>query len=1392
MKLIQTPKRAPKYRRTVFLTGVVLAILSLQNKSYDQNGISGLWDVLPPPSYSFLPDIVVVHGFVPSMLNMNSRHDHHLHSYSRFETKTVRTYTTEQNADTTMLLLDSDADANNNTSLVDSTQIMETLWSYVNNLQRARNSHGEMKAVYSFARYLRSNRYGGKQFEYSEDDGESHNNSNISLTEALERTLIQAIRQAGESNDYNIILRLISGSIIFANNHPILTPRIFGEALAAMSKTMANASKVKSIWNTMIGDPRNDSLPDIRINEVDGAPLPSFLKSPPTAFELNTYIKSMASLGKSKACIDVYRSHCARELRGSKMHLSDIYIQPDAYTISILLSILTNSISRDQKMCDPVDFPMMKRKMMPKDMRNMEPDEGIFSAPESLLSKMEMLTYSTCWQWNTAIELLGTLPDDDHGASESGQRQIQWRTNHVYSALLKLQDKAQDLCNKSTNSPRCHKNGSELTMSILDDMIRHEVIPDAVTCTLAINAMGLAIASANNPPSGKSRTNALYDKNGDNLAVSFLEEMKSNPKLPKPNQYSYSAAIKACARLKDHRTALRLLEETRSDHCNTENVIKDSRLKGSDATVAPPNTWVYNAALLSLNNNKRNTRKQMTKRWRNKHIEKNWNKRNKEMNQKERTNVAMRLLFQMKNDHQQYNWSTRPDTITYNTILSVGSFPHQYEMNESVNETEHVSTPIIDALSLIDQMKLEGIPRDTTTYCNAIDSSIDSKDLMDILTTFLNDSSFLHRKSQKSRRDAMATIFNTCLYALTARRDFTKFKRALELMFENEIPINDETLSVVIYAIGENERELSLVNFIQLMEKIEGHHSNTDPSFDELFESIELFEDNRAIYKMPRLSDYHYTQAINIYLRENNFTNAYTILSRMRAKGISPSTSCMEGFALAYAQSAMDVSSQEKIRTKPNIENAADMSLSRASSAYKISMALRRPRPSTLGKVARACAQTGQWKLCRALLRSIHNNLLTTEEGEASIVINSQLLQTIRGIHSNILRECAKQGSVYAALHYTNDIQEFSKQFREKIKTGGQTVERRSKFADHLSDEDDIFQNLRSITDIPSSKANIGMQPNDWMSVIQAASKSGHWRVCFNTLQFLRPYVEKTKLKNRNDEDDNTNDERYNQLTFALYTVMRSLESHLQDAWAVRVIEDWIEWSGRQPRIESTLSAIRVLSAKGRVEEIWNVINICLQDNLSTSILRNKSMSYSELLYVNTVTALHTNGLYDDADEFFVNGIEGRILPFNYFRENGQFVLDLHGLNVALAHSAVRIAMRQQAATLAEEGAPQCNMMIITGKGRNSEFHLRPILRPEVQRMLLEEFYPPLNTISVPGNTGALTINAEDIEAWQQQQRQQKGIRMLKLAAVLKNLSSQERLKRIISLKLESENNEID
>ena len=1309
---------------------------------------------------------LMVDGFLPQSLHQNSRQFDSLCSRHRSTIKASITRrcqgpknTRKGGKNTVRLLVQTDTGANNDS--IEEREVMETLWSYVNNLQKARKTKGQTKAVYSLATYLENNTFDNDTvgripikvefFDDAESPNEAGNDPMLSLVEVLERALIQAIRQAGEANDYRIILRLISGGIAFANEHPVLTPRIFGEALNALSQTQANAAKLKSIWNTMIGNSSNST-------STGSTNLPSFLESPPTAFELNTFLKSMASRGKSKACIDIYQTHCGNKSRYDTNSISSVFIQPDAYTISILMSILTDSISGSQKVSDPVNFAAARN-----------PEKGVRPEPESLQSKLESLTYSTCWQWNTAVEIIGNLYAGSHRQS------TYWRNNYVYSSLLKLQDKAQDLCNGKTNASGFHRNGPELTMSILDDMIENDIMPDSVTCTLAIKAMGRTVASKSNvaPTTIVSTDGSGQVTSNNNLAVHFLERMKDNPKLPQPNQYSYSAAIKACARLKDYQTALDLLEEMRFDHCNTKAETS------SESQIPPPNTWVYNAALLSLDNKRKNYSKQATKRFRTKETEKLWSQRNKQMGQQERTEVALGLLNQMNEDSELHGLNTKPDTVTYNTILGVGTFPHQFETELATKS----------ASSLIDEMEKENITRDTTTYCNAIDSTVHHDELIDVLRTCLSDPSFTDRKSHMKKTNDITSIFNTGFSTLTTRQSVAKCKEVLSLMFDHNIPANDETLTMLIYAVGKNGKGSALVNFVDLLESRDDQSEGISSSDqEELLESIGIFENANLVDKIPTLSDFHYTQAINICLKENEFTGAYAILSKMRAKGINPSTTCMEGFALAYAQSAMDTTLHEKTHNASSEEKAVSVSLSRASSAYKIAMALVNPRSSTLGRVARACAMTGQWKLCRSLLQSIHNSVLTPKDDGTSSNLSPRLIQTIRGTHSYILRECAKQGSMHAALHYTNDIQEFAKKIRAKSKSESQGSKEKAKFSEILTDEDDIFKNLRTITNTQVSKTNVGMQPNDWMSVIQAASKSGHWRVCFNSLQFLRPYVERTNPLRAESANSKSSDERYNQLTYALYAVTRSLESHSQDAWAVRAIEDWIDWSGRQPRVESVLSVIRVLARKGRVEEIRNVIDMCLRKDLSSSVTKDSNLSYEEMLYVGAVTALHNSGQYDDADEFFMSGIQDKFLPFNFFRENGQFVLDLHGLNVALAHSVVRIALRQQTATLAEEGASsQTDMMIITGKGRNSEFHLRPILRPEVQRMLLEEFYPPLNTISVPGNTGALTVLAQDIEAWQEQQQQQKGIRMLKLASVLRNLSSQERLKRIIAMKLDTE-----
>ena len=129
------------------------------------------------------------------------------------------------------------------------------------------------------------------------------------------------------------------------------------------------------------------------------------------------------------------------------------------------------------------------------------------------------------------------------------------------------------------------------------------------------------------------------------------------------------------------------------------------------------------------------------------------------------------------------------------------------------------------------------------------------------------------------------------------------------------------------------------------------------------------------------------------------------------------------------------------------------------------------------------------------------------------------------------------------------------------------------------------------------------------------------------------------------------------------------------------------------------------------------------------------------------------------------------------------FQLDLHGMNKAMAHSAVRVSLQHLMQVNTNLGSDS-EITIIIGKGKRSSQHLRPVLRPEVQRMLLEEFYPPLGTSSVPGgNLGVLKGSISEIDAWVQHQQQQKGVRFLAVADALKTLTSGERLKQLLQKK---------
>jgi len=77
------------------------------------------------------------------------------------------------------------------------------------------------------------------------------------------------------------------------------------------------------------------------------------------------------------------------------------------------------------------------------------------------------------------------------------------------------------------------------------------------------------------------------------------------------------------------------------------------------------------------------------------------------------------------------------------------------------------------------------------------------------------------------------------------------------------------------------------------------------------------------------------------------------------------------------------------------------------------------------------------------------------------------------------------------------------------------------------------------------------------------------------------------------------------------------------------------------------------------------------------------------------------------------------------------------------------------------------DLVVITGRGLHSNEWLRPVLRPDVQSLLVERFNPPISSWTVPGNTGRLVVDAVGIAAWAEQSKQTKAALMRRLSGAL-------------------------
>lgn len=230
-----------------------------------------------------------------------------------------------------------------------------------------------------------------------------------------------------------------------------------------------------------------------------------------------------------------------------------------------------------------------------------------------------------------------------------------------------------------------------------------------------------------------------------------------------------------------------------------------------------------------------------------------------------------------------------------------------------------------------------------------------------------------------------------------------------------------------------------------------------------------------------------------------------------------------------------------------------------------------------------------------------------------------------------------------------------------------------------------------------------------------------------------------------------------------------------------------------------------MLAKRFRGQEVLNLVSKVMSiPPVGDFVEDTPEYTYEKAIYTEAINALHKSGLYEEADQLYAEGATSGHLPWSVMpnSDSNRLCLDLHGMSAAVAHSGVRVALQKEIVTAQNDAEVlERDVMIVTGLGRRSGERFRPVLRPEVQRMLTEEFFPPMGTSSVPGNMGALLIPKSDIRAWLEEQRKQRGERLMLVADVLKDIStgnrlekalmnSEKRIERALKLKLEAEGSE--
>ena len=876
-------------------------------------------------------------------------------------------------------------------------------------------------------------------------------------------------------------------------------------------------------------------------------------------------------------------------------------------------------------------------------------------------------------------------------------------------------------------------------------------------------------------------------------ASSSVNESDKELSLPLPNTYTYSLVISACARCGKGDLALSILDQMERNASNNETTVE-------------PNNWVYNAAIAACS-------------------ESNHQSRSKAKAASLLT--ALKILDKMTN--LTPHGGSGPDTVTYNTVLSLfdaASFTALKEMGTSrVDQINRLSgyghfTDVVTGL--LDEMKERDIPRDAITYYNAVMAcELDAQYALKIFRVSISDEQFTsvkHKYSQLKGRAASGVVFvaNAALSVASTTGDMPVISEVISDLSSVGAKMNSESIKHIVRALG-NVGDCEMI--LALLICLRGQDFANDLIKERY--SIDILS-NLSKKSIPMIEEDIYSAAITSSLRHDQLGVADQVLLSMKKNGLTLNQNSLKEIILEYCRMAIDSSKDEfKLarlakRQEPDstdhgiIEPIYITSLARAKAALAMLKGIEKISPSLLSQVAKACCAAGLWQDARSILRRMHRAAIRELDSPSSANVKGEFLAELPRLHRSLLKYCAKGGNITPALNFADDIQFLA----SKIRHHGKPIRGLNTEGE---DPDIGLLSARLSMDIPTPdnipeadfsdagalysilERPIGLTGQDWKLILIAASRGGHWKVCVGTLPFIRPYVKETHPKYAREFSSTKSDRnrsrpslvrlnrKYDRIARALTAAILCFEVRSQYAWAIRAIDDWIEWSGRRPRKEAVASACRVLAKRYRGQEVINLVarvmsipEVANTDN--DTIDDGIEYTYEKALYTEAINALNKHGMYEEADQLYAEGAADGHLPWAVIEDDDPSVLklDLHGMSAAVAHSAICVSLQKETARSTGGGAWDKDVIVLTGTGRRSGERFRPVLTTEVQKMLQLKFVPPLQALSAQGNKATLKIPKEDIVAWFDHQKRQKRERLLAVADVMRDISSGNRLERAL------------